>query len=91
MLGPDDLTQVADVALSRVQLPSDEVRLANPCHIDHADIARAGVEEGLKLALRLLQGRFGSPVYLSANNPVTGRASDAGAPTPADSPQDSWR
>jgi hypothetical protein len=55
----DDLNRVAGVALDRVQPRPDSVWRAMPCHVDHGDVARAGVEEGLKLALRLLQEQSG--------------------------------
>ena len=74
MLESDDLTRVADVALGRVQPDADVIHTETRCHVDHGDIARAGVEEGLKLALRMLHDRFGSTRPLSVNVTTDRRA-----------------
>jgi hypothetical protein len=54
MLTTDDLTRAAEMVVGRVSPEADEPDA--PCPSNHLDIARAGVEEGLKLALRLLRG-----------------------------------
>lgn len=91
MLGPDDLARVADVALGRVQPDADVIHLESRCQVDHEDIARAGVEEGLKLALRMLHERFGSTGRLPADGTTARGARVASVPTPAAEPRESWR
>ena len=59
MLTGEELTQVAGIALSRVGLEEPTVGHETGCHVDHLEIARAGIEEGLKLALRLLRKQPG--------------------------------
>jgi hypothetical protein len=54
MLTTDDLTRAAEMVVGRLSLGADEPDA--PCLSNHLDIARAGVEEGLMLALRLLRG-----------------------------------
>ena len=83
---PDELTRVADIALGRVQSDTDRVDLTSHCHIDHGDIARAGVEEGLKLALRLLHDRFGSPDCLPADDMTARRTLEGSVPALPPSP-----
>ena len=53
MLTTDDLARAAEMVVGRVSPEADEPDA--PCLSNHLDIARAGVEEGLKLALRLLR------------------------------------
>ena len=91
MLGPDDLGRMAKVALGRVQPEADVIHLQSRCHVDHEDIARAGVEEGLKLALQMLQERFGSTGCLPADDTTARSASEASVPAPAVEPRESWR
>ena len=74
MLGPDDLTRVADVALGRAEPDVDRTHLGSRCHVDHGAIARAGVKEGLKLALRMLHDRFGSTGCLPADTTTASRS-----------------
>ena len=57
MLTVDDLTRAAETVVARVNPDSD--RCDSPCRSNHLDIARAGVEEGLQLALRLLRHQHG--------------------------------
>ena len=83
MLASDDLNRVAEAALDRVQTQADRVHLAIHCHIDHGDIARAGVEEGLKLALRLLQDRSGVPAGSQSDHPAGSHAPDSSCPRDA--------
>ena len=54
MLTTDDLTRAAEMVVGRVSPGADEPDAG--CLSNHRAIARAGVEEGLKLALRLLRG-----------------------------------
>ena len=91
MPGPDDLTRVADIALGPVQPDADRVHLGSRCHVDHGDIARAGVEEGLKLALRVLHDRFGSTGCSPADVATARRDPEAKVPTPVVEPRESWR
>jgi hypothetical protein len=53
MLTTDDLACAAEMVVGRVSPRADEPDA--PCLSNHLAIARAGVEEGLKLALRLLR------------------------------------
>lgn len=53
MLTTDDLARAAEMDVGRISPEADEPDA--PCLSNHLDIARAGVEEGLKLALRLLR------------------------------------
>ena len=91
MLETDDLILAAAAALGRVEPSPTNVRLASPCRVNHADIARSGVEEGLKLALRALRDRSGSLSRVPTDHPTDGHASEASAPATAVSPQDPWR
>ncbi len=74
MLESEDLTRVADVALGRVQPDADAIHLESRCHVAHGAIARAGVEEGLKLALRMLHDYLGSTRPLSVDDRTDSRA-----------------
>ena len=53
MLTTDDLARAAEVVVGRVSPETDEPSAR--CQSNHLVIARAGVEAGLKLALRLLR------------------------------------
>jgi hypothetical protein len=53
MLTTDDLARAAELAVGRVSPEADEPDAR--CLSNHLAIARTGVEEGLKLALRLLR------------------------------------
>lgn len=53
MLTTDDLARAAETVIGRVSPEADAPDV--PCRSNHLAIARAGVEEGLKLALRLLR------------------------------------
>ena len=53
MLTTDDLARAAEMVVGRLSSEADEPDV--PCLRNHLDIARAGIEEGLKLALRLLR------------------------------------
>ena len=53
MLTTDDLARAAEMVVGRISPEADEPDA--PCLSNHLAIARAGVEEGLKLALRLLR------------------------------------
>ena len=59
MLTVGDLARAARSVLDRVD--SEEVTVAGDpvCAVDHLDLAQAGVEEGLELALRVLREQFG--------------------------------
>ena len=59
MLTVDDLARAARSVLDRVD--SVEVTVAGDpvCAVHHLDIAQAGIEEGLKRALRVLREQFG--------------------------------
>ena len=80
MLPSDDLNRVAEAALDRVQPQANDVLRATHCHVDHGDIARAGVEEGLKLALRLLQDQSGIPAVSQTDHPAASYAPDSSCP-----------
>lgn len=58
MLTTDDLAHAAEMVVGRVSPNADE--RGAPCQSNHLVIARAGVEEGLKLALRLLRHEHGA-------------------------------
>jgi hypothetical protein len=58
MLTTDDLTRAAQAVVSRVSSDANEPDA--PCQSNHLAIARAGLEEGLKLALRRLRDGFHS-------------------------------
>ena len=91
MLAMDDLNRVAEVALDRVEPQADSVRRAMHCHVDHGDIARAGVEEGLKLALRLLRDQSGIPAVSQTDHPAGSHAPDSSCPRGAIEAQQTWR
>jgi hypothetical protein len=59
LLTDDELARVAETVVTRV----DPEGAADPhepeCRVDHVAIARVGIEEGLKLAARLLRERSG--------------------------------
>ena len=59
MLTVDELTHVAEIALSRVDPEEPTVGHESGCHVDHLEIDRVGIEEGLKLALRMLREQPG--------------------------------
>ena len=61
MLTTDDLARAAEMVVGRISPEADEPDA--PCLRNHLDIARAGVEEGLKLALRLLRNGDRSAPY----------------------------
>ena len=54
MLTDDELTRLAEAALDRFNDLGAADRDAPGCQVDHPAIARVGIEEGLKLAARLL-------------------------------------
>jgi hypothetical protein len=58
MLTTDDLVHASETVVHRVNLGADVPDA--PWRIDHLDIARAGVEAGLELALRRLREWFHS-------------------------------
>jgi hypothetical protein len=80
VLPSDDLNRVAEAALNRVQPQANGLLRATHCHVDHGDIARAGVEEGLKLALRLLQGLSGVAAVARADRPAGSHMADSSCP-----------
>jgi hypothetical protein len=59
MLTLDDLTQMAGIVLSRVEPEEATAGHEAGCHVDHHEIARIGIEEGLNLALRMLREQSG--------------------------------
>ena len=91
MLAMDDLNRVAEVALDRVEPQADSVRRAMHCHVDHGDIARAGVEEGLKLALRLLRDRTGAPALSQSDHSAGSQAPESDCPRGVIEAQQTWR
>ncbi len=91
MLAMDDLNRVAEVALDRVEPQADSVRRAIHCHVDHGDIARAGVEEGLKLALRLLRDRSGVPAVSQTDRQPGSQAPESDCPRGVIEAQQTWR
>ena len=60
MLTVDELTVLAGIALGRVEAEEVTAGRDTGCHVDHLTIARVGIEEGLKLALRLLREQPGA-------------------------------
>ena len=59
MLTIDDLARAARVALDRVESTNDSAETDSSCRVYHLDVAQAGVEEGLKLATRVLRQQSG--------------------------------
>lgn len=59
MLTADELTHVAGMVLSRVGPKEVTAGHETGRHVDHLEIARVGIEEGLKLALRMLREQPG--------------------------------
>lgn len=55
MITIGDLARAATTALTRVSSGTTTGESETTCPLDHGVIARAGVEEGLELALRLLR------------------------------------
>jgi hypothetical protein len=82
VLTVDDLAQAARSVLDRVD--SVEVTAAsNPvCAVDHLDIAQAGIEEGLELALRVLHQQFGSLQASDSARTVDDELREMPCPTP---------
>ena len=60
MLTVDNLAWAGRSVLDRVDPVEVTVAGYPVCAVDHLDIARAGIEEGLELALRVLRQQFGS-------------------------------
>ena len=82
MLTVDSLAQAARIALDRVD--SVEVSVAGDpvCAVDHFDIAQAGVEEGLELALRALREQFGPMRTSGTARTVDDETRELPCPTP---------
>lgn len=59
MLTVDDLNRTARTVVARMDSVATTTASAPDCQADHLDIARVGIEEGLKLALRLLRDQSG--------------------------------
>ncbi|MCC6176198.1 MAG: hypothetical protein IT305_12905 [Chloroflexi bacterium] len=59
MVTVDDLTRTARAVVDRVGSVAATAASAPGCQVDHLDIARVGIEEGLKLAIRLLRDQSG--------------------------------
>jgi hypothetical protein len=55
MLTTEDLAHAAETVVGSISLGADDPE--TPCRSNHLDIARAGIKEGLELALRLLRDR----------------------------------
>jgi len=62
VLADDELTRVAEIAAARVDREGTADRHGPECHVDHVTIARTGIEEGLKLAARLLREQSERPI-----------------------------
>ena len=75
MLTDDELTALAETALARVGARQPVNRHPDGCHVHHLDIARVAIEEGLKLALRLLREQCELPAA-----PQLGRSAVERAP-----------
>lgn len=82
MLTVDDLARAARTALDRVD--SVEVTVAGDpvCAVDHLDIAHAGIEEGLALALRVLRELFGPMRTSGTARTVNDETRELPCPTP---------
>ena len=74
MLTDDELTHLAAIALERVGVQKPVNRHPDGCHGDHLDIARVGIEEGLKLAVRLLREQFEMPAASQLDRSAVERA-----------------
>jgi hypothetical protein len=59
VLTADDLARAARVALDRVESVKDAAAADPDSRVDHFDLTLAGVEEGLKLAMRVLRQQSG--------------------------------
>src|SRR5205823_5893442 len=59
VLTADDVARATRVALDRVESVRDSAETDSNCRVDHLGIAQAGVEEGLKLAMRVLRQQSG--------------------------------
>ena len=55
MVTTDDVTQAAGNALAHVEHKSVAAGHETGCSVDHLEIARLGISEGLKLALQMLR------------------------------------
>ena len=64
MLTVDDLARAARIALDRVESVTDCAATDPDCRVYHLDVAQAGVEEGLKLAMLVLHQQAG-PIWRS--------------------------
>ena len=82
MLTVDDLARAARSVLDRVD--SEEVTVAGDpvCAVDHLDIARAGIEQGLELALRVLRQQFESLQASDSARTVDDERRELPCPTP---------
>ena len=91
MLTVDDLARAARSVLDRVD--SVEVTVAGDpvCAVDHLDIAQAGIEEGLELALRVLREQFGPTRTSGTDRTVDDELRELPCPTPGVSHQSSGR
>ena len=83
MLTVDDLARAARSVLDRVD--SGEVTVASDpvCAFDHLDIAKAGIEEGLALALCVLREQFGPSRTSGTARTVDDESQELPRPTPA--------
>ena len=59
MLTVDDLARTARTVVDRMDSVTATAASVPGCQVDHLDIARVGIEEGLKLAIRLLRDQRG--------------------------------
>lgn len=91
MLTADDLARAARSVLDRVD--SVEVTISGDpvCAVGHLDIAQAGIEEGLELALRMLRQQFESLQASDSARTVDDELRELPSPTPDVSHQSSGR
>lgn len=76
MLTDDELTRLAETALDRVNGLGAADGDAPGCQVDHLAITRVGIEEGLKLAARLLHEQSVRPTAPAPDpTPVDSRGS----------------
>ena len=82
MLTVDDLARTARSVLDRVESVKVTVAGDPVCAVDHLDIAQAGIEEGLKLALRVLREQFGPMRTSGTARTVDDETRELPCPTP---------
>jgi hypothetical protein len=82
VLTANDLARAARIALDRVESVMDSPETVPDCRVDHIEIARVGIEEGLKLAIRVLRQQSEPSRTLDLDRTAHDQSPELPYPTP---------